>query len=169
MAYCIQIDAPSGGCSGLHSALGERGKPTQNVASNATILKVLAGSTLGGRKSVVLRSHTSYKTSGKARPRVLGSEEARSRAGLRPPPKLPVHISCRQLSRRLLIVRSKWPLETQRKCTPIVTSLDFDIFRGSSGREHKSPGRCDHASRAARRPESVLSSRQQLRRAEENP
>src|ERR1700758_5228001 len=32
---------------------------------------------------------------------VLGSEEARLRAGLRPPPKLPVHISCRQLSRRL--------------------------------------------------------------------
>src|SRR6202171_1861245 len=32
---------------------------------------------------------------------LLGSEEARLRAGLRPPPKLPVHISCRQLSRRL--------------------------------------------------------------------
>jgi hypothetical protein len=32
---------------------------------------------------------------------ILGSEEARLRAGLRPPPKLPVHISCRQLSRRL--------------------------------------------------------------------
>jgi len=31
----------------------------------------------------------------------LGSEEARLRACLRPPPKLPVHISCRQLSRRL--------------------------------------------------------------------
>jgi hypothetical protein len=32
---------------------------------------------------------------------IVGSEEARSRAGLRPPPKLPVHISRRQLSLRL--------------------------------------------------------------------
>ena len=32
---------------------------------------------------------------------IVGSEEARLRASLRPPPKLPVHISCRQLSRRL--------------------------------------------------------------------
>ena len=33
----------------------------------------------------------------------VGSEEARLRAGLRPPPKLPVRISRRQLSRRLKI------------------------------------------------------------------
>ena len=39
--------------------------------------------------------------------RALGSEEARFRAGLRPPPKLPVHISCRQLSRRLSDARKR--------------------------------------------------------------
>src|ERR1700751_4851069 len=38
---------------------------------------------------------------------ILGSEEARFRAGLRPPPKLPVHISCRQLSRRLSDARKR--------------------------------------------------------------
>jgi hypothetical protein len=54
---------------------------------------------------------------------ILGSEEARSRAGLRPPPKLPVHISCRQLSRRLSnaerqekeLSRSDVPARTRRK------------------------------------------------------
>jgi len=35
------------------------------------------------------------------RRRIVGSEEARLRASLRPPPKLPVHISRRQLSPRL--------------------------------------------------------------------
>jgi hypothetical protein len=39
--------------------------------------------------------------------RILGSEEARLRAGLRPPPKLPVHTSCRQLSRRLSDARMR--------------------------------------------------------------
>ncbi len=38
---------------------------------------------------------------------ILGSEEARLRAGLHPPPKLPVHISCRQLSRRLSDARMR--------------------------------------------------------------
>src|SRR5215469_2766778 len=42
-----------------------------------------------------------------ARRGMLGSEEARLRAGLRPPPKLPVHISCRQLSRRLSDARMR--------------------------------------------------------------
>src|ERR1700687_3481375 len=32
---------------------------------------------------------------------IVGSEEARFRAGLRPPLKLHVHVSCMQLSRRL--------------------------------------------------------------------
>jgi hypothetical protein len=41
------------------------------------------------------------------RSRLSGSEEARLRAGLRPPPKLPVHISCRQLSRRLSDARMR--------------------------------------------------------------
>jgi hypothetical protein len=38
---------------------------------------------------------------------ILGSEEARLRAGLRPPPKLPVHISCRQLHGRLSDARMR--------------------------------------------------------------
>jgi len=54
---------------------------------------------------------------------VVGSEEARLRASLRPPPKLPVHISCRQLSRRLSdagmqekeLNRSTEPARTRRK------------------------------------------------------
>src|SRR5208282_3911026 len=58
--------------------------------------------------------------------RILGSEEARSRAGLRPPPKLPVHISCRQLSRRLsnaerqekVLSRSDGQARTRRKAVP---------------------------------------------------
>src|SRR5271165_3462007 len=58
--------------------------------------------------------------------RILGSEEARSRAGLRPPPKLPVHISCRQLSRRLshaemqekVLSRSDGQARTHRKAVP---------------------------------------------------
>src|SRR5712664_4019633 len=58
--------------------------------------------------------------------RILGSEEARSRAGLRPPPKLPVHISCRQLSRRLSnaerqereLSRSGGQARTRRKAGP---------------------------------------------------
>jgi len=57
---------------------------------------------------------------------ILGSEEARSRAGLRPPPKLPVHISCRQLSRRLSnaerqekeLSRSGGQARTRRKAGP---------------------------------------------------
>src|SRR5215472_5766185 len=56
----------------------------------------------------------------------LGSEEARSRAGLRPPPKLPVPISGRQLSRRLSnaerpekeLSRSDEQARTRRKAGP---------------------------------------------------
>ena len=57
---------------------------------------------------------------------ILGSEEARSRAGLRPPPKLPVPISGRQLSRRLSkaerqekeLSRSDEQARTRRKAGP---------------------------------------------------
>src|SRR5260370_24501895 len=38
---------------------------------------------------------------------IPGSEQARLRASLRQPPKLPVHISCRQLSRRLSDARMR--------------------------------------------------------------
>ena len=47
-----------------------------------------------------LRETTIYLHLSQRHLQAVGSEEARLRAGLRPPPKLPVHISSRQLSRR---------------------------------------------------------------------
>src|SRR5260370_2935023 len=60
---------------------------------------------------------------------ILGLEGACLRAGLRPPPKLPVHISCRQLSRRLSnaerqekeLCRSDERARTRRKAEPQAT------------------------------------------------
>jgi hypothetical protein len=51
--------------------------------------------TLEARKQAQIATEKQFKVF------IIGSEEARLRAGLRPPPNLPVHVSWRQLPRRL--------------------------------------------------------------------
>src|SRR5271157_2280030 len=91
---------------------------------------------------------------------IVGSEEARLRASLRPPPKLPVHISCRQLSRRLSdarmqekeLNRSAEQARTRRKAgslaavsSPHYASACTDATRFVAGSSRRDVGRaCGH-------------------------
>ena len=57
---------------------------------------------------------------------------------------------------------------TAARTTAIGVMMEFEAFSESEGREHKSPGRCDPASRAGHHLESIRSRMRNRRRAEEN-